>query len=363
MDVILRIFTEKGETEKLIAAEKVNIYQGAVRIDRVSAEYISEYFTGKQMIRYKVNANGEINALYKYNDVSAEDFGCDGFVRNIVSTGRCYYHTKGYIYDQYNAKEKSAMLDENAVIFNFGFSDDGEEGWTVVKASEIKTSKYFERMEVFDLTEFGGALCVLVYETELQIFAATDPIMLVEKSYLSLNEDDETELTLSGISHVKGAELTVKAVDTGLISNATAVAVEKNIPISSVKAGDVIQCNLNAENEIISWRLLNRAQDDEERAYYMSATAETITGTEVSGLGFYGRICSSNDKYFTIDNEYLPKKRAYKFIDTDNQVVLRFYKKSVTVERIEKGDIYNGMTAFIYAQPESGYVFIVEYRR
>lgn len=64
---------------------------------------------------------------------------------------------------------------------------------------------------------------------------------------------------------------------------------------------------------------------------------------------------------FSIDSKILAKKRAYKFIDTDNQVLLKYHAKTGRTERMDKSEIYAGMQMYLYAQPESGYIFMVAY--
>lgn len=359
----LKILTENGKVEILTAKKKVNIYQGGVLQFTVLSETLESHLAQPQMIRYKINDKDEICEIYKFDEKEPGDFGCEGFARNVVSTGRCYLHTKGYVYDQYNPKEKSAMLDDDAVIFNLGRAGDKEEKWTVKKISDGITSGYFERVQVFDIDKYGAAACVLLYETDYQTFAVTDPIILVQEVMTAMKEDGESELVISGTSHRLGEEISVRTDNKSLPSNPTAVGIVKNLPISSVNTGDVIQCHMDIDtNEIISWRLLQKVGDYTERAYYSTATTEIVQGSEVSGLCSFGTIYSAGDKGFTISNEYLPKKRAYKFLDTDNQVLLRFDTSKETVQKISKSDIYSGMKVFMYAQPESGYVFMVEYK-
>lgn len=253
-----KLFTKTGEEVIFEANSKIKLNgkSGVTAEDAVKALTLENGETDKQLVTYTTNAEGLLTAITTAQDNSATGtVDINNFTKNYVLTDAEYSAAQ--------SKLGNARINSNTIIFNI--TND-------TKNYSIQTNDIFEDGQkydaiIYDMTENYTAKVVVLTNSDVNATAEA-PIAVVKSIATAVNADDEQTDLLAAL--VNGEEVEIFAEDESIL-----VKGENE----KLAAGDIIQYKTNADNEIVSIRvLLDIASKDTEESNQPMENLMTVYG-------------------------------------------------------------------------------------
>ncbi len=229
-----RIFTRDGKEVTLDGNTKIkfNGTSGVKAEDVVNAINLDGDTTPAQLITYTVNADNIITAIN-----TAEDNSESGAVNTEKFTKN--YNLTDAKFSKSLSKLGNVRIDENTIIFDIPENSDEY----AIRTVDVFEDEQKYNAVVYDMSENYTAGAVVV--TNAQFNANADAPLAVVKDVMSaVNDDDEQTDML--VALVDGEEVALYAQNEGILVKDG----------KKIEQGDLIQYKLNANEEIVSVRVL-----------------------------------------------------------------------------------------------------------
>lgn len=230
-----KIFTKEGKDITFEGAEKIKLNNaGAQKAETVLAALQTEGTVPAQLITFKLNAEEKISEIHTATDNSAT-----GAVNKSHFT--LNYKLTDAVYKETLKKLGNVKIDENTVIFDIpeGATTDFE----IADISMFEDEQKYDVL-VFDMTEDYTAKAIIVTNSRLNTNAESS-IAVVKEVAKGQNSDDEVTDVL--VAYMDGKEVRIFAEDENVLVKGES---------TKLQTGDIIQIKQNAEEEIVSIRLL-----------------------------------------------------------------------------------------------------------
>lgn len=260
----LKLFTDKGETQVVKAANRVKVnntsnLNGEDALDAIQAANNGEI---AQLITYEINSNSEI---YYVNTAAQNKTGTP-----LVSAFSLDYVSDSLEYKSASKKLGTFNVNADTVIFDIPEGETDTENFAV-RTMDMFVDKTTYDVEIYDLGEDFIAKVILVKNSSGETNAES-PIAVVTKVSTAQNADKITVDKLYAYENGQVIELLAK-------DTATLVK-DGDVKLS---AGDIIQYKKNARGEIDKVKVLFDSRDKnnaevEKHIAFAGTEMETVIG-------------------------------------------------------------------------------------
>lgn len=230
-----KLFTKDGQTITVEANDKIkfNDKSGTKAEDVVKAFVLENGTIDRQLVTYSVNADNKLTAIKTAQDNTATGSAdINSFTKNLVLSGAEFSAAQ--------SKLGNVRIDDNTIIFDI---TDDVNNYSIQKKDIFEDEQKYDAI-VYDMTENYTAKVVVL--TNSAVKAAADSAIAVVKSVATAanSSDEQTDLL---VALVDGEEKEIYA------ENENVLVKGEN---AKLQAGDIIQYKTNANDEIVSIRLL-----------------------------------------------------------------------------------------------------------
>lgn len=369
MEMSFKILTSTvGRVIKVFpAAENIKL-NGSPLEDIASEPVLFDSTTQKvipQLIIYELNENGEIKALYtakdKHNATLANGAPNPDYDSNYVGYTEDeftldFYFAQG-AYSPGNVRTFRASkwgIDQSTVMFTVPNGQDPKEETCLVTYTGIKlnANSYHYNMYFYDTTpDYNVPIIVRKVGVDtasgIDSVADTSPVMLVDKTILSLNSDGVAVPKIYGYvggEYVGYSVYNDEVKDAGGVWNASFYGMTP----SDLKQGDVIQYVLNNENDMVAFRVLH--VNTSNLSYFEKSTS-SISMSEASGALYtaYGTVVKRTKDGLVYNANGVAANRNWDrkiFLD-DSKAVYIYHSDKNKIEKATAKEINTGDTLLL----------------
>ena len=345
--VRFKIFNEDGKLDNYDAAEKVKLDDEMRKdIDVIYGAFASEGATNRQLVRYKLNKDGEISVIDTCNsegrlDSSAKD--TNNLTRykfpQAVATSLWYIDTNKSFHPYFR-------IADDTKIFMVADGEVADE-----KRCAIKDADYFKAnrsqksaaLNIYNLTELGVAGAIVIVDSSAITPTVADdaPVGIVYRVAKTIDSDDNQTYRFSifrdgEFSHLFVAEDAVERIAPGGICKAD--------------KGDAVRYSLDNDGNI---NALEKDYDASEDAI-TKPFPDNGTGTHTSkGVNYFGMVYDVSGTDITIVPQGVPGI-AYDPLDRDSRFSMGLASCKIYVVSEECERIYEGSASDIMTYRNSG---------
>lgn len=265
-DVVVRIFTEKGNWVDLKFREKVR-YNGETK----EKDFVYSALGGedkgmyRQLVRYNVNSIGEITNLKTAKRVEMGTPEEDSAREN--DTFRLSYNGSLIFRENFDTFDGVVLIGDNTKVFDIPADIKApEEKYHILGAGNLNGGESYQ-IKAYDTDEITVAGAVVTTSSPT-IIDSYSKFMIVYQSRRMLNKDGDTVDALKGYWNGVECSIPVKLAADSEIKN-----------ISDLKRGDVVRISFDADGNIV---MIMRYQP--VNGYYLKAglySLNTIIGGEI----------------------------------------------------------------------------------
>lgn len=227
-----KLFTKAGEEIVYEANEKIKFNNATTKAADVVKAVNKENETTKQLVTFTINSDKKLTAIS-----TAQDNTANGAVNKENFTMN--YKLTDAVYDSQTSKLGNVRIDDSTIIFNI--PADSDEYEMLTKSIFEDEQKY--NAIVYDMSENFSAKAIVLTNSALKAKADAS-LAVVSQISTAINADDEqTDLIKVFID---GKEQSFYAEDNTILKKGD----------KKLEKGDLIQFKTNADNEIVSIRVL-----------------------------------------------------------------------------------------------------------
>ena len=272
----IKVISEDGSINVYNLPDTVKV-NGNSAPDKVIAE--------GQIIRFKANSDNKIKQIYSEVPSNGMEYADDGNEAVITFDDmRNAYYKNGTLIGGQN--KKSLILKADTVIFNVPKNSDNasDRDYQAGKGLSVLTSKkYGDTFRVINLNKENvpAALCYL-YATKISPLLSTTATGVVKSVGNALNKDGEPVNSIE--VYINGSLSTyTENEDTEYNNEYNSFVGNKldyrNVKISDLKPGDAIQLKADSSGDILTYRVLYKADDINVSGLlqYIGGTGEQLT--------------------------------------------------------------------------------------
>ncbi len=233
--VKFKVFTKEGKDVVYEGADKIKLNgAGAQKAETVLAALQTEGQVSPQLITFKLNADNKLSEIN-----TAVDNSATGAVNKNHFT--LNYKLTDAVYNETLKKIGNVKVDEKTVVFDIPAGETTD--------FEIADIKMFEDeqkydVHVFDMSEDFTAKAIIVTNSRLNTNADSS-IAVVKEIAKGQNSEEEVSDVL--VAYMDGKEIRLFAEDDSVLLKDEE---------TKLQTGDIIQIKQNAEDEIVSIRVL-----------------------------------------------------------------------------------------------------------
>ena len=276
-DMQIKVISEDGSIDVYDLPDTVKV-NGTSAPEKVIAE--------GQIIRFKANSDKKIRQIYSEVPSNGMEYVDDGneAVITFDDMQNVYYKSGTLIGGQ---NKKSLILNANTVIFNVPKNSEGasDKDYQAGKGLSVLTSKkYGDAFRVINLNKenIPAALCYFYTSKKTTLLAPT-ATAVVKSVGNSLNEEGEQvnsiEVYINGglSSYTECEDTTYNHEHNSFVGNKLDY---KSVKISDLKPGDAIQLVGDSSKNILTYRVLYKADDIDKVSgllQYVGGTGEQLT--------------------------------------------------------------------------------------
>jgi len=311
-----KIFTENNRWVELDFADKIRFNGQLFAQDVVVSKLGTDPATYRQLIRYTVNDNAEVNMLETAAEVTLgsayEQQTIEEDVFRVVFNGKAKWR---------NAPKTFAEIypiNESTLIFTIP-DDLADEGFAIKSRESLAPDTDYD-IVVYDTDELLRPK-VITAKGYKESVIVTDSFMIVDSVRSIMNLDGNTTLGING--YWNGSKITVPVKIDENITEATVRALEK---------GDIIQFSVNNLNEIIELAI----HKPDSEGYYLKGNyyaIYTVAGGKVDAVDPTASLIRLNYRADAFGAVTLNSSTKVYIYDTENETC-----ENATVADILPGD-------------------------
>ncbi len=268
-----KIYTQYGDFITAGSASKLKIDGSKCENAEEAIKRLKE--TGKgsvcQVVKYKQNSKGEIIKI----DTVSNDQETNGLKLEKTSYSGMYAN---------QTFNMSLAINDNTVMFVIPDNKSDSSQYGIKLKSELKTSANYT-FDVYDIDEYQTIGCCVFGEGDVD-FNENANVILVDKIYISLNEDDEVRQIVCGYSNNEYVEFMESKA--GVLDGLT--------------RGDIISAALNLQGQVKQvLKRYYREPDHPGNERAVSALHPSIGSISSNTSWKYGTVLSKKDGKVVVD--------------------------------------------------------------
>lgn len=323
-----KLFTKEGREIVVEANDKIkfNDKSGTPAADAVKSLTLENGETDKQLVTYATNSDGKLTAIKTAKDNSQTGaIDINSFTKNYVLSGAEYSAAQ--------SKLGNVRINDDTIIFNI---TENSRDYSIQNKDIFEDEQKYDAV-IYDMTENYTAKVVVLTSSAVKANADA-PIAVVKSIASAANKNDEqTELL---VALVDGKETEIYAEDDTVLVKGDNKKLEN---------GDIIQYKTNADNEIVSVRVLfDIAGKDTEAENQPAENLVTVYGkvtkkftnsinVSVNGGNIVNYELPSDINVYSIDTTRTKNNISAASIsdiqsfdeDENNRIFLKIYKEAV----------------------------------
>lgn len=337
---LLKIFTEDGEWQKYMLAEKVSLNgERRTLAENVYQQIAITDGSRGQFILYKLNKNQEIVELRTAKNGLLDDD------KEFDSLG---YQNLIYRNSAVPSFDTEYYFSSDCKLFHVPYTYK-EEDFEIITRSWFANDTSYE-VNLYQVNEFNAAKYILVNGTQTMVNSQVNSgaVMLVSDTSFTLNHDDCVVRQIEGISGFL-TKYSVKFSDIALEKrnvNGSYIYTEQH---AEINRGDLIRFKTDANGDVRYFEILNKASDREH--YKPTGSWKLFTSTAyVKGV-----VQKVDAETYGIILEINGEKQVI-YANANSKILIcegsdgRYSMSSGTIGDIEEDDFLFATTPYGYAQ-------------